>query len=119
MSAPPPTSSMPAVSAMLGRCPACGRGSLFSRYLHFAARCTQCDADFSKADTGDGPAVFVVLIVGAIVTVFALALEMGFGLEPLVVIAAMTVLTLVLCAILLPMAKGLLFGLQWRHKAGE
>jgi uncharacterized protein (DUF983 family) len=28
------------------------------------------------------------------------------------------VLTAILCAVMLPLAKGLLFGLQWRHKAG-
>jgi uncharacterized protein (DUF983 family) len=108
----------PAVSALLGRCPACGQGKLWGGYLRIAPACNHCGADFSKADTGDGPAVFVVLIAGALVTVLALALELAFGLSPMIVIPIAVSAAVALCAGLLPLAKGLLFGLQWRTKAG-
>lgn len=116
MSAAPIAS--PGLATLRGLCPECGRGKLWRAYLKFAPQCAACGADFSVADTGDGPAVFVVLLVGAISTVVALALEIGLGLAPLAVIPIVVVLTAALCAVCLPMAKGLLFGLQWRHKAG-
>lgn len=104
---------------MLGRCPACGKGPLYAGFLRIAERCSVCGADFSGADTGDGPAVFVILLVGAVVTVLALVLEMAFGVSPLMVIAAAVITTALLCATLLPMAKGLLFGLQWRYRSSQ
>jgi uncharacterized protein (DUF983 family) len=108
----------PGLAALRGRCPSCGWGKLWRSYLKFAPGCSACGADFTIADAGDGPAVFVVLIVGAIVTVVALALEIGLGWPPWTVIPLVVVLTAILCAVMLPLAKGLLFGLQWRHKAG-
>lgn len=62
------------------RCPRCGQGPLFSGLLGVREKCSSCGLDYSAIDTGDGPAVFVVLILGAIVTVGALWLE--FTYEP-------------------------------------
>jgi uncharacterized protein (DUF983 family) len=100
------------------RCPQCGRGELYQSYLSLRERCQACGADFRAADPGDGPAVFVVLLVGAIVTplLFVLqALGWSIGLALAVTIAAAIALSLAL----LPVAKSLLFALQWKHKAGQ
>ena len=51
-------------SGLLCRCPRCGTGKLYAEYLKFAPRCTVCDLDYRFADSGDGPAVFVILIAG-------------------------------------------------------
>src|SRR5690606_22806942 len=48
------------------RCPACGEGPLFSGFLKVSDSCEACAADLSRADSGDGPVVFILLIVGAI-----------------------------------------------------
>jgi uncharacterized protein (DUF983 family) len=116
---PTPSFDQPGLASLLGRCPACGQGGLWRSYLKFHDQCATCGADFTVADTGDGPAVFVVLIAGALVTVIALVLELAFGWSPFAVIPVVVVLTAGLCAALLPLAKGLLFGLQWRHRAGR
>src|SRR5690606_32722268 len=58
-----------------GRCPRCGRGRLFGGYLALAPGCTECGLKYDFADAGDGPAVFVVFIVGFIVVAAALAVE--------------------------------------------
>ena len=52
-------------AGLAGRCPACGRGKLFSGYLALAPRCDVCGLDYSFAEAGDGPAVFVILFTGA------------------------------------------------------
>src|SRR5690606_34131216 len=62
------------------RCPQCGEGKVFASYLKFADRCRACGADFKSADAGDGPAVFVVLVVGAIVAPLLIILQFGFDL---------------------------------------
>jgi uncharacterized protein (DUF983 family) len=102
-----------------GRCPACGKGKLFSGLLRLRPACDQCGADFSMADVGDGAAVFVILIVGALVVPVGMVVQLGFGWSAFATIALASALTIALCLFLLPAAKGALFALQWAHKAGE
>ena len=54
----------PLLSGLAGRCPNCGDGDLFDGFLKVAARCEACGHDLARADSGDGPAVFVILIAG-------------------------------------------------------
>ena len=62
----------PLTAALKGRCPQCGEGRLFAGFLTVAPRCTECGLDLSKQDSGDGPAVFVILILGFVVVGLAL-----------------------------------------------
>jgi uncharacterized protein (DUF983 family) len=55
-----------------GRCPQCGEGHLFRGFLTMRPRCESCGLDYSFADAGDGPAIFVILIGGFIVVFSAL-----------------------------------------------
>jgi uncharacterized protein (DUF983 family) len=101
------------------RCPQCGEGELFQGYLRFRDRCRVCGADFASADAGDGPAVFVILIVGAIVAPLLIILQFGLKLPDLVAIAITMAAAVILCLALLPPFKATLFALQWKHKARE
>jgi uncharacterized protein (DUF983 family) len=103
----------------MGLCPRCGKGKLFSGYLKLAPRCASCGLDYSGFDAGDGPTVFVILIVGAIVTGGALILEVNvqppYWVHAAVWIPATAILTLVF----LRLAKALLLVLQYKHQARE
>ena len=110
----------PAVATGLkGRCPRCGDGRLFAGYLNVAPRCSACGLDYSFIDSGDGPAVFVVLIVGAIVAGGALFLE--FNVQPPLWVHALiwVPLTVALSLALLRAMKGVLIALQYQHQARE
>jgi uncharacterized protein (DUF983 family) len=87
--------------------------------LKFAPRCEACGADFAIADAGDGPAVFVMFIVGAIVVPLAFVLQFGLKLPGWAVLGVAGLATVLLSLWLLPRFKAILFALQWRHKAGE
>lgn len=50
-----------------GCCPRCGNGRLFDGFLTVKPACSACGLDYGFADAGDGPAVFVMLIVGFLV----------------------------------------------------
>jgi len=54
----------PLAAALGCKCPRCGRGALFKGFLTVADRCTACDLDLSEVDSGDGPAVFLIFILG-------------------------------------------------------
>ena len=62
----------PVKAGISGKCPRCGTGRLFSSYLKTAPDCSNCGLDYKFIDTGDGPAVFIILIVGFIVVGLAL-----------------------------------------------
>ena len=101
------------------RCPNCGRGELFERYLKIRDNCRVCGADFKSADAGDGPAVFVILIVGAIVAPLLIILQVVLDLPDALAIGITMAAAIVLCLVLLPPFKSTLFALQWKHKARE
>jgi uncharacterized protein (DUF983 family) len=57
-------------------CPRCGGGKLFAGYLTLAPRCETCGLDYAFADSGDGPAVFVILFGGLIAMIAVLVVEL-------------------------------------------
>jgi len=111
---------VPVMAAALGRkCPRCGQGKLFKNTLEIRDRCSECDLDYSQVDTGDGPAVFVIFILGFLVVLGAVMLDFAF--EPpiwlhLLIWLPVTVLGSI--ALLAPMKAGLI-ALQYKHKAAE
>jgi uncharacterized protein (DUF983 family) len=106
-------------SGALGRCPACGRGKLFSGYLTLAPRCGVCGLNYDFADSGDGPAVFVILVAGFIIVGAALYVEMAYAPPYWVHALLWGTLAIFLPLLLLRMFKGILIDLQYKHKAQE
>ena len=110
---------LPIGRGLRGRCPRCGKGHLFQGFLTLRPRCEHCGLDFDFADAGDGPAVFVILIGGAIVVFAALMTEVVY--QPPYWVHAVLWLPLILLLTLGPLRpiKGLLIALQYHHKAQE
>jgi uncharacterized protein (DUF983 family) len=106
-------------AGLLGRCPACGRGKLFSGYLTLAPRCEACGLDYHFAEAGDGPAVFVVLVTGFIITGAALIVEIVYKPPYWVHALLWGSLAILLPLLLLRSFKGALIALQYKHKAEE
>ena len=104
-------------TGMRGRCPRCGEGRLWNGFLSLQPRCQVCGLDFSFADSGDGPAVFVIMIVGFIVVGLALFVEFTFQ-PPYWVHAVLWIpLVIGLSIGLLRPLKGFLIAQQYRHRA--
>jgi uncharacterized protein (DUF983 family) len=112
-------SHLPIARGLAGRCPRCGKGRLFHGFLTLAPRCERCGLDYSFADAGDGPAIFVILIAGFIVAGAALAVEALYA--PPYWVHALLWGPLILVTTLWPLRaiKGLLIALQFHHKAAE
>ena len=108
----------PLASTVRGGCPHCGERTLFAGLVGFAPKCRACGLDFATFNVGDGPAAFLILIVGTIVTVGALLLDavaeppFWVHLVWIPVAAALTVGGLRL-------AKAGLLAQEYRHRAGE
>ena len=109
----------PLASGLACRCPRCGRGPLFSGFLSVAERCSNCGFDLQKADSGDGPAVFIIFIMGALVVPLALLVESVF--EPPYWVHLVVWPPVILggtLALLRPM-KATLIALQFHHRASD
>ena len=68
-----------AAATLKGLCPRCGAASLFEGIARFAPACRPCGLDFAAIDVGDGPAAFLILIVGAIVAVGAILVDLAYS----------------------------------------
>ena len=105
--------------ALRGGCPKCGEATLFAGIVRFAAKCSKCHLDFTQFNVGDGPAAFLILIVGAIISALAITVELTFDppfwVHPLLWIP----LTLALVLGLLRIAKAALLVLEYRNRARE
>ena len=110
---------LPIARGVRCRCPRCGEGTLFHGFLSLRPACDRCGLDYKFADSGDGPAVFVILIGGAIVVAAALITEVVY--QPPYWLHAVLWLPLILLVTLVPLRplKGLLIALQYHYEAAE
>ena len=114
-----PTLTESALRGIACRCPRCGKGKLYAGFLNLRPGCEACGLDYAFIDTGDGPAVFLIMLAGAIVVGSALIVEVKY--QPPFWVHAALWLPLILATTLLPMRsmKSLLIALQFHHKAAE
>ena len=130
MRAPPPiTNPIPGVSetpepsllaaSLRGLCPRCGSKTLFTGGIRFADKCRLCGLDIASFNVGDGPAAFLTLIVGALVTGMALFLDAAVQ-PPFWVHVILWVPVTALAVIYgLRVGKAALLAAEYRQKAGE
>ena len=108
----------PLAAALRGDCPRCGARTLYAGWVSFASKCRACGLDFSSFNVGDGPAAFLILVVGALTVIGALVLDAAA--EPpwwvhlvwVPIAAALTVGGL-------RVAKAWLLGQEYRYRARE
>jgi len=109
----------PLDAALRGLCPRCGATGMFAGFLRFADRCRACGLDYQGFNVGDGAAAFLILIVGATVSLLAIIVELRWS-PPLIVHLLLWIpLTLLLTVGLLRVAKGLLLALEYKNAARE
>lgn len=98
-----------------GKCPSCGNGRLFRKYLKVADNCPACHEELHHHRADDAPAYFTIAIVGkVIVGLFAwieLAYFPPYWVHAVIWIPALFILSL----LLLPRIKGAIVGLQWAN----
>ncbi|MBK0020471.1 DUF983 domain-containing protein [Brucella pseudogrignonensis] len=109
----------PVKSGLTGHCPRCGEGKLFDGFLTVAPRCRVCGLDYSFADSGDGPAAFVILIIGFIVVGLALWMEVNYSPPLWVHFTLWVPLAIILSLLAIRSIKGILINLQFRNKASQ
>lgn len=115
---PRPRSSVASVG-LYGRCPRCGQGNLFNGWLRLSDKCSVCALNYEFADTGDGPAVFVILILGGLLMGLVLWTEFTYAPPFWVHVVIWPLFTGVVTVLLLRFIKGVLVALQYQRDARE
>jgi uncharacterized protein (DUF983 family) len=105
---PMPTLAMAIGRGLRGRCPACGKGSIFNGFLRVAAACIECGAPLGLARADDAPPSFTILVVGHIVIPLLFIVDRSADQLPLWMMSA----------IFLPLTLGLALGLIRPIKGG-
>lgn len=109
----------PVSAGLAGRCPRCGQGRLFDGFLALRSGCSACGLSYDFADSGDGPAVFVIMLIGFVIVGLVLIVELSFQPPIWVHMVLWLPLTAILAAAVLRPLKGLLIAMQFRHQAEE
>jgi uncharacterized protein (DUF983 family) len=95
------------------RCPSCGTGPLFKRYLKTVPACSACGEDISHHRADDAPPYFTMVVVGHVVVPVMLAVQMATDISNVTHLAIWLPVTGLLSLALLQPIKGAVVGLQW------
>ena len=97
-----------------GKCPNCGRGHLFERFLKVADHCSECGEELHQHRADDFPAYLVIIVVGHVIVPALLAVEVAYAPPAWLQLTVWLPLTLVSSLALLQPTKGAIVGLQWQ-----
>lgn len=109
----------PVRAALKGHCPRCGKGKLYRNLLEFTDHCPACGLDIAGFNVGDGPAAFLIFLLGFLVVGLAMWLE--FGVHPPWWVHALLwpPILVVLTVWGLRVGKAILLALEFRNEAAE
>lgn len=97
----------------VGRCPHCGEGRLFARYLKVAPACAVCGEEYSHHRADDAPPYFTMLLSGHILIPIMLAVQMEVDLAIWQHLAIWLPLIGILTVAMLQPVKGAIVAFQW------
>ncbi|MBX7536278.1 DUF983 domain-containing protein [Qipengyuania sp. GH1] len=97
----------------LCRCPRCGDGKLFRKWLKPVDRCSVCDLDITGQRADDLPAYIGIFVSGHLLAPVIITLVVSYSLSPMALLAIIIPLALVMLIALLQPSKGAVIALQW------
>ena len=96
------------------KCPNCGQGHLFGRFLKVVDSCEVCGEDYTPQRADDLPAYLVIAVVGHLVVPALLAVEMAYSPPVWLQLLIWVPVTGLAALFLLQPVKGTIVGLQWQ-----
>lgn len=109
----------PVKAGLTASCPRCGQGRLFDGYSKVKPRCSNCGLDYSFADSGDGPAIFVILLADFLVVGLAVWTELTYQPPVWLHFVLFGPMAIIVSLWLLRTIKAMLIALQYRNKASQ
>lgn len=113
----PPREPAPAMRrGWSGRCPACGEGRIFGKFLKVNPACASCGEELSHHRADDLPPYLVITIVAHIVGTGILLTETYMEWPVWAHMTLWPALTIILGLWLMQPVKGAVIGLQWANR---
>ncbi|MGV9009065.1 DUF983 domain-containing protein [Brevundimonas sp.] len=106
-------------AGLLCRCPHCTKGPLFEGFLKIVDKCAVCGFDFTRLNTGDGAAIFIMQIAGGIVVFGSLFIQIAYDPPIWAMLLVALPLVLVLSLGLMRPGKGVMVALQMQNKTAR
>jgi uncharacterized protein (DUF983 family) len=97
-----------------GKCPNCGEGHMFGRFLKVADSCDRCGEELFHQRADDFPAYLVMVVVAHLVVPAILAVETAYAPPVWLQLSVWLPVTLFASLALLQPTKGAIVGLQWQ-----
>lgn len=101
---------------IIGRCPNCGKGRIFHKYLKQVNNCGICNESLGEIRAEDGPAWLTILIVGHLLAPFIIMFAFNTIWPDWLSVTVWSVLAIILALVILPRTKGLFIAILWRLK---
>lgn len=115
--APAERPTWPAIrKGMAHRCPNCGKGALYEKYLKLRKECSECGEDLSFARADDGPAYMSILVTAHVMGIAQLLVFELWQPAAWVMAVTFSIGVVVMALTLLPRFKGLIVGVQWAKR---
>ncbi len=114
-----PLDVLPLISlraVLKSRCPRCGQGAMYRSIIALKPQCTHCALPFARADVGDGPAFFAIMLVGFLVTTLAAWVEIAYAPTYLLHALLWLPLTLMLSVLVIRVSKAYLVHAAYRFE---
>ena len=105
-----------ALRGLRGRCPHCGKGALFYRYLKVSPLCPECGHNLDRYPADDGPAYFTILLVGHLIIAPVLLFPIIWQAPVAIILPATLIPLAVLTLGVLPRIKGAVIGALYALK---
>jgi len=96
-----------------GRCPACGEGRIFRKFLKVNDACPACGEELHHHRADDFPAYLVIAIVGQILVPIVLSVETNLSPPVVVSMVMWPSIALAMALGLLQPVKGAVVAAQW------
>jgi uncharacterized protein (DUF983 family) len=112
-----PATQLAIVRGGLMRCPNCGKGKLFRKYLVAVAHCSFCREPYDHLQADDAPPWLTILLVGHIIVPSIIIVDHNILLALWAELLLWTMVTGALTLMLLPRCKGVMLAMLWATKA--
>ncbi|HEX8234092.1 MAG TPA: DUF983 domain-containing protein [Caulobacteraceae bacterium] len=97
------------------RCPECGKGRIYRRYLKVVDRCECCGLELGAYRADDGPAYLTILLVGHLIIAPLLFFPFIWQRSPWLVLPVTLIPIVIATLLLLPRVKGGFLGVLWAN----
>jgi uncharacterized protein (DUF983 family) len=101
----------------LGRCPCCGKGQLFARFLKQVENCASCGEAFGALRADDAAPWLTIIVLGHVFLPLAFLLDLEVMMPRWLALTSWSVVFTLLAVVMLPRAKGIMLGVLWQTKA--